>query len=65
MPEDNREDYVRKFWLQRCRDGASVPKQLIVDLALDQVFEFRPHTFNSDFNVVTREKPHGPPQAHP
>jgi hypothetical protein len=60
------EDYVGKtWWLQRCRDHASIPAYMIVNLKLDELFVFAPDPDkrNGDFYFALREKPHGPSHA--
>lgn len=59
------DQYVRRIWLQRCRDHASIPYYVIVDLRLDELFEFAPdpNKRNGHFWMALREKPHGSPQA--
>jgi hypothetical protein len=57
------DDHVRKTWLQKCRDGASIPAFMIVNLKLNELFEFAPDPDkrNGDFYFALREKPSGPP----
>jgi hypothetical protein len=56
VPDDG---HVRRMWLQRCRVGASIPTYIIVNLRLNEVFEFKPDRGNRDFMFACREKPHG------
>ena len=59
------DDYARKIWLQRCRCSASIPGYMIVNLRLNELFEFAPDPDkrNGDFYFALREKPSGPPKT--
>lgn len=59
--------YVRAFWVQRCRGGADIPRYVIDNFKLDDLFEFAPVSsrFNADFLRPIREKPGGATQANP
>jgi hypothetical protein len=61
------DDSVRKLWLQRCRGGASIPAYLIVNMRLNELFEFAPDPDkrNGDFYFAIREILHGPPPLDP
>jgi hypothetical protein len=62
---EERRVWLRNWWAQRCRIGASVPRYVIVEYDLGELFEFAPDLKNRDFGRPVREKPNGASQANP
>jgi hypothetical protein len=57
--------WLRNWWAQRCRIGASVPAYVVIEYNLREFFEFAPDLKNGDFYRPIRELPHGASQANP
>ena len=52
-------DYVRTFWITRCRIHAPIPDYVIENYSLRDLFEFAPVSANRSFSRAIREKPGG------